>query len=238
MPSIGEFTGEKYYSSESHSSGKGSDGVWFTSDDEWASYSKNVFVNGQLTRSESYSDYAGTTLTSYANYEYINGRLSKVKIYNAANSILSTWVYEYDANGNITKETFYQGDESGAVNWTLTGEYDSSNRLIKSTWVMGTYTWVDTYTYDARGHNTLTRYYLDNEVTLDSYDKQTYNAAGRLVKSIWYSGKGADNVWETGDDVIGFVATYEYDFSGRRTRSNYYSDNEVTLWEYYLYTYE
>ncbi|MEG0415797.1 MAG: RHS repeat-associated core domain-containing protein [Erysipelothrix sp.] len=111
--------------------------------------------------------------------------------------------YEYDANGNVTKEIKGQRIQ--------TKEYDSQNRVVK--------------TIDAMGYETSYTYNILDQVVETTYpDKTTvqneYDLAGRLVKKIDQAGFASTYTYDKYDqlieetDALNNKTTYEYDKRG------------------------
>lgn len=77
--------------------------------------------------------YAGEELSYYVLYEYnAEGKLTKKTLHNPDGNGSSTDQYEYDGNGNLTKETSYS--EENQVGSFSTYEYDANGNLTKCTY--------------------------------------------------------------------------------------------------------
>ncbi|HVI40600.1 MAG TPA: hypothetical protein VM577_08070, partial [Anaerovoracaceae bacterium] len=110
-----------------------------------------------------------------------SNRLTAIRNYNAAGSILSSYTYSYDQNNNRTSVV----TGGGAINY----QYDQLNRLTQETLPDGTSI---NYEYDATGNrtkktvgSTVTNYtYNDgNQLTAVSGQTYTYDANGNLTNN-------------------------------------------------------
>ena len=84
---------------------------------------------------------------------------------------LASYVYTYDAAGNLTSETLNGGRPR-------TYTYDATNQLTSDT--------TTTYSYDANGNRTMAGYSTgaDNQITTDGTWTYTYDNEGNLIKKI------------------------------------------------------
>ncbi|MGD9568538.1 MAG: RHS repeat-associated core domain-containing protein, partial [Sedimentibacter sp.] len=154
---------------------------------------------------------------TYTSYEYDgNNRLTAIKNYNAAGSVLNSYSYTYDANGNrISVIT-----PSGTINY----QYDELNRLTQETLLDGT---IISYEYDAVGNrtkktagSTVTNYTYDNGNQLTNVNGQayTYDANGNLTsngsKTFVYN--EVNQLTQVKDSLGNVIASYAYDDQGRR----------------------
>lgn len=81
------------------------------------SYETYEYVNGQITRADSY--YSDGTLSGYDFYEYTDdGQLLKRSDYNADGELIYYYVYAYDENGNNIGYTSYQADGTPITSYT------------------------------------------------------------------------------------------------------------------------
>ncbi len=166
-------------------------------------------------------DNPGGLKTSYE-YDTIN-RVTEVTTTKNGASV-NTFAYEYDNNGNTTKEirngkaTSYSYDNLDRLisvtysdGTSVTYEYDALNNRTKETYSNGD---VKTYLYDEKYQ--LKEIRLNGQVT----DTFTYNAAGAVVthneKTFTY------DEW---DRMLGYsdgtnTYTYKYDANGIRTQKN------------------
>lgn len=173
---------------------------------------------------------------TYTAFEYdSNNRLMSVKNYNSSGTVLDSYSYTYDANGNRTSVT----NATGTINY----QYDEINRLTQETLLDGT---IISNIYDAVGNrtqktvgSTTTNYTYDNanELTAINGQNYTYDANGNLTSNgtktfVYNEVNQLTQVKTSGGTVI---ASYSYDDQGRRisvtasgSTSNYhYSGNKV-----------
>lgn len=102
-------------------------------------------------------------------YEYTDGVATKKKSVMNDGSSGGYSVFEYDGNGLLVKDTWY--NESGVSDYYYVFEYDTAGKCI-----MGTH-------YSADG-------------TLEYYYETVYGEHGRKVKDIWYNADGTlDSTW-------------------------------------------
>ncbi len=157
-------------------------------------------------------------------YEYDNiNRITKITTTNN-DSAINTFEYEYDNNGNTTKEI-----RNGAV---TSYSYDSLDRLISVTYGDGTSV---SYEYDALNNRTKETYsngdvkdyvydekYQLKEIKLNGQvtDTFTYNESGAVVahnnKTYTYDEWDRMSGYSDGTDTY----TYKYDANGIRTQKN------------------
>jgi YD repeat-containing protein len=161
-------------------------------------------INGNLVK---ISDYSPTgSLRSYSNRTYDD----KGYLIKEITSDLTVRTYEYDANGNLIKESFvYQpalSNHPTQVNGYYLYEYDANEILIKeSTYISGS---------------------LDSDPSLSNYYIYEYDSNGILIKKIWY--------YATYDPPVYYI--YEYDSAGNMIKElEYDNSDELTL--YYTYEY-
>jgi RHS repeat-associated protein len=157
---------------------------------------------------------------TYTAYEYdSDNRLTSLKNYNTSGTILDSYSYTYDANGNRTSVT----STAGTINY----QYDELNRLTQETLLDGT---TITYAYDAAGNrtsktvtnggSTTTNYTYDdgNQLTAVNGQAYTYDANGNLTSNgtktfVYNEINQLVQVKTSGGTVI---ASYTYDDQGRR----------------------
>ncbi len=158
------------------------------------------------------------------NYEYDNiNRITKV-ITTKNGSAINTFEYEYDSNGNTTKE-IRNGAETAYI-------YDSLDRLLSVTYSDGSSV---TYEYDALNNRTKETYsngdvkdyvydtkYQLKEIKLNGQitDTFTYNESGAVVthndKTYTYDEWDRMSGYSDGTNTY----TYKYDANGIRTQKN------------------
>ena len=183
-------------------------------------------------------------LTEVYTYKESNGQpttqVASHTTQNAAGTVVSSYTYSYDANGNITQIS----DVTTATHYTTTYRYDSANQLIRENNQRRGTTW--TWEYDNAG-NILSRTeyaYTTAETLTDPVDTVTYDyddsAWGDLLttydgSAITYDVNGNpldDGTWEytwehgrqlasmtnAGSDPLDeTTVTYTYDADGMRT---------------------
>ena len=94
-------------------------------------------------------------------------------------------VYEYDGNGNRTKETVF--DQSGQKLEETSFAYDSRNLLVQKTDANGNVYWYD---YDALGRKVG---YFD---PLGNYTKYAYDSVGNLISETDPRGGTTEHVYD------------------------------------------
>lgn len=168
-------------------------------------------LGGRMTK----QDYANGT---YATYEYdVANRLTKLIHYTASNSILNSYEYTYDGNGNRTSMTTTEG--------TAIYTYDGNNR-VKTVDYTGIVAPDENYEYDGAGNRINwngTTYTYDAADRLQSAGTTiyTYDANGNLIEKsengqktrYHYDGENR-LVWAEMPD--GTVVEYQYDPFGNR----------------------
>ncbi len=145
-------------------------------------------------------------------------------------------LYEYDENGKVIseKEINWEDEMDYGVIEALSVKDDKGNYL-KEVWGHGdTPLSTQVYTYNEAGH-VLTSESYDAEGTLNYSTRNTYDAAGHLVKAVMSTASGenateyeydaAGNAFRTTNSYNGEVNninTYVYDEAGRVIMSNEY----------------
>ena len=116
------------------SSGVGGDSTWMTNDDSGKSYAVNTFdASGKISRTDVYSDYAGTTRTGYSLYTLnSDGTYQKVLTYNNSDVLQNSLYYTF-TSGLVTQIDQWSGDGTGTHLKALTIAYDTSNRVVSFT---------------------------------------------------------------------------------------------------------
>ena len=124
-------------------------------------------------------------------YEYdANGNETKNKIYNA-DGVITYWCeYEYDANGNMTKSKICNAD--GSINTWSELEYYENGKHKKNTYYSADGSVSEVSEYDTDGDRKDTTYRTDGSVSSIS----EYNSAGYITKSISYDSDGGSQVTE------------------------------------------
>ncbi|HKQ04260.1 MAG TPA: LamG-like jellyroll fold domain-containing protein, partial [Blastocatellia bacterium] len=137
--------------------------------------------------------------------------------------------YNYDANNNRTSQTTTRTLANGSTETLATTyEYDHLNRLVKTTYVDGTFTQVS---YNAIGQQATT---TDQLGRVTSY---TYDDMGRLTKTTYPDGTTEEATYDaegrrlTSKDRAGRVTSFIYDAVGRLTKTTY-ADGTFTQTSY------
>jgi RHS repeat-associated protein len=200
-----------------------STGYDYNSMDQMVSLSRNNVNQAKFVYDERGNVISDTRANgTYSAYEYdAANRLQSVKNYNAAGTLLDSFAYTYDANGNQTSVATSTG--------TISYQYDSLNELIQETMVDGS---TISYTYDAVGNRTTkkvtqaattttTNYTYDaaNQLTAVNAQAYTYDVNGNLtgtgVKTYIYDVE--NRLTQVKDSTGASLASYTYDQDGKRT---------------------
>jgi len=86
--------------------------------------------NGNLkTKYSYYINDENNLLLNYANYEYINGRVVKIKLFNPQDRLSHFYTYLYDGTGNVSEEDYYyiSEEEEATLQTRTLYEYDDMN---------------------------------------------------------------------------------------------------------------
>ncbi|MCP4252153.1 MAG: PKD domain-containing protein [Candidatus Scalindua sp.] len=188
-------------------------------------------ANNLLTRTNTYRESAPGVLLTKTETQYDNqGRAIKTIQYVDVGTVTEKTIFsqtDYDANGNVTKQTTSAGvvetlyDVNGRRtsnsdilgNWT-NFEYDSNDQLIKTTLPTGLAT---STAYDAAGRVITNTDILGNVTTFE------YDANGRRTKTTDPVGEVSTTVYNSAGNMIsatdklGNTTTYDYDDNGRQT---------------------
>jgi YD repeat-containing protein len=218
----------------------GVDATWFTSDDVVGSKDDMSYSpTHQLTHRNSYQGSDPSSVTV---------------------------LYEYDANGNLTKETFQSRDVSTygvtGSSYNASGSLDLQVRYVNScadgTWgtaddAIGTYT---RFEYDPGGMimGEVTYQLITPEGTVlpaeevVGYVYYLYDAQGRLGNKITYESPGSDGIWFNADDPVSLYWEYAYNTNGQliavasyggvRAADGVWFTGDYTLLAYILYSYD
>jgi YD repeat-containing protein len=175
-----------------------------------------------------YDERGNVTSVKRANNSYTalqyddSNRLSELKNYKNTGTVLDSYKYTYNPNGNQTSILTKNG--------TVSYEYDSLNQLMKETLTDGTT--ID-YVYDAAGNRTkktktkgtsvtTTNYtYNDgNELTSVNSQANTYDRNGNLTSDgeKTYSYNEENQLTEVKDKTGSSLAKFTYDQEGKRSR--------------------
>lgn len=188
------FDGNVYYDYDERNRLKN---VGQTMEDADATY--HYYKNGLLQQIEQLN---GVT----SNYAYEGLRLDSLTHKKSDQTVLNTYTYGYDNNGNILT----RGDQNGTSD---TFTYDELNRVMTST------QFDETYTYNSRGNRTsetsnLFREELDTDYVFDDRDRLTSVTVDGQTVTYKYNG----------DNLL-----YERTENGETTR--YYYDGQVVIAE-------
>jgi RHS repeat-associated protein len=183
--------------------------------------------------------------SGFFNYRDYNakGQITRAFTKNGTGTPLVNSRYEFDANGNITKETYVD-------NGFVTYEYDNANQLTAEKYynAAGTLTRQISYKYEAqyggllgnRTERTLTegststtttyRYDAANQLTTSSVGTYTFDANGNMTQGSRTYVYNAENQLIQILDGSTTIAQYEYNHDGLRSKKV-----AGSLTEYYYY---
>ncbi|WP_339066203.1 putative Ig domain-containing protein [Teredinibacter turnerae] len=180
------------------------------------SASNIINAQGQV---ESTTDLRGLTTT----YTYYPPSHSAAGMkWTESNPETGTLTYTYDANNNVETETRERTVDGLIVQETVTYEYDSRNRLLKTIYPDDSYTET---VYDPAGN-------LDKERDrFGVWTDYTYNAYGRLTDTLYADGSTEvrsytpEGLLETVTDRSRHTTRYDYDDAGRRWKITYHDQS-------------
>jgi len=153
-------------------------------------------------------------------YEYDeNGKLIKETYYDSEGNVSSVSEYTYDSNGRIIK--LISHNESDEITMNYAFEYDESGNLTK---FMDGFN-VTVYTYSSE--NVLFESTDSNGETGELYNKATYDANGNAIEYISYESDGSVRVTEK----------YTYDSFGKATEHTVY-DSEGNIEQKEIFKYD
>lgn len=161
----------------------------------------------------------------------------------------SVYTREYDAKGNLLKDSYRAHDNSAGYTYTYT--YDESGKRLSEACVdQAGSSWNVTYTYDdggkmttktttdADGSETEEYFYDENgklmktisvhSIGLQTVKEYTYNTNGYLLKEETYSIRGA--VSEKTETKV-----YEYDKKGNMTGCSVYDEEKLLDQQHWIY---
>jgi len=123
------------------------------------------------------------------------------------NGVSGTFRYEYDADGNRTKTSYYDADLN--IGWYTTFKYDTNGNLINETGYLNNGNINDSHDFDSDGNEIKTTYYENGK--MNSCYTYEYDADGNRTKTSYYDKNGKlKSVSESVSD--GFVATKTTDY--------------------------
>ncbi|WP_018016108.1 choice-of-anchor A family protein [Teredinibacter turnerae] len=175
----------------------------------------NVYTNGRVTSSTNLRGL--TTVYTY----YLSGPAAGQK-WTESSPDSGTITYTYDANNNIDLETRERTVNGEVLLETVDYDYDSLNRLTKTTYPDDSYTET---VYDPAGN-------LDKERDrFGVWTDYTYNAYGRLTDTLYADGTTEvrsytpEGLLETVTDRSRHTTRYDYDDAGRQRKITYHDQS-------------
>src|SRR6185295_6518829 len=127
--------------------------------------------------------------------------------------------YEYDASGNVTKQTLKRTNTQGELETIPTiYTYDKLNRLIKTTFADSSFTQIE---YNPIGLR---------RASIDQFNRRTeftYDELGRVTRIDFPDGTHEEATYDaeghrkTSKDRAGNETMYDYDELGRLTKTTY-----------------
>ncbi len=97
--------------------------------------------NGNLkTKKSYYMNDDNELLMNYSTYEYENGKVTKINLYNPQDQLTHYYTYQYDDSGNVTTEEYYymQDFTDAQLQTRIVYEYDTKNNPFRVFAVEGT----------------------------------------------------------------------------------------------------
>ena len=158
---------------------------------------------------------ANNNLTAQSEYEYTNDKWMPV----------FRWESEYDKENNLYSSAHLSDWNDNLGTWTKgdksTVWYKKTRLGLEYPAVVGVYDW------NVNKKNWM----IINQMT-KTYEEDRNNYIDLLVQE--------DSLYRKGNDVLGYVITYEYDVTGKLSRSNFYQsqNNSSSLLNYTLYSYD
>ena len=178
------------------------------------------FVTDPLGKTTEYT-YAGSVLGSVKDpLGHITSFISDVQgnLLSETDSAGTVTSYTYDANGNRLSQSVTRTTPSGPQTIVTGFQYDSNNRLIKTTLPGGATTQV---VYDSIGKQVATISELNQQTTF------TYDSMGRLTQTNFSDGTNERSTYDnegrrtTSNDRAGRLTQYAYDLVGRLKRTTF-----------------
>lgn len=129
-------------------------------------------------------------------------------------------VFEYDANGHVSRETHYR--LNGEASSVLLHTYDAQGNRVRTEYYNsdGEMTYYETMTYDAQG-NEIRNDQFNPDGTCWGYTTMTYNEQGRRTEYCSYDSEGQLSWREVSlyDDNGSYIGYETYDGDGNLTHS-------------------
>ncbi len=172
----------------------------------WAEYQNDTKGNPALITT--YNS-VGEVMSSNV-YEYDANGNQTLAIHIEPNGRFQSWTEskcEYDANGNLILKTLYNEDSS--ISKKIRNEYDANGRQIRKTVCEadGSISSRYEYDYDADG-NLLRETEFSADDSVMSSKEYAYDANGNRIKETAFNGDGSVSMW---DEI-------EYDANGNQTK--------------------
>jgi len=194
----------------------------YVSDDGWV-YIYSYDANDQWISEASYAP-DGVLEWRYE-YEYnARGWMTKVTGYDRFG--VSGWtIYEYDANGNNTKSTWYNAN--GTISGWNERVFNSNGYTTRSSSfdAAGKLEWRTDYEYNALGYTT--RHTDYNDQGLVGWGINEFDSRDRFIRYTYFNADGTIDYWNE----------VEYDNQDRVIRETYYS-GDGTIQGWYVYRHD
>jgi len=215
------------------STGDGGDSIWMNDNDTGQSYAVNTLdASGNISRTDVYSNFTGTTRTGYSVYTLNgDGTYQKVLTYNDSD-VLQNSVYFTLSSGLVTQIDQWSGDGTGTHLRSLTITYDTSNRGTNMTYQVNSVNQLQMI-FGFTGTNVTNSSqeiysWSGSDWTLQSTMTATLNGPGTRTTHVSFS----PPFWGMG------AADYTYTSSDYNQQTTVYSDTAgTTETGYSVYTY-
>lgn len=121
-------------------------------------------------------------LMNYSGYDYENGKVVKIKLFNPQDQFSQYYTYLYDSIGNVSEEEYYfmQDDAVAILQTRILYEYDDKNNPFKIFTVEGT-PGINTNRNNITKQTTVS-YYAEEEQSYTVENSYEYNELGYPVK--------------------------------------------------------
>jgi hypothetical protein len=182
--------------------------------------------NGDLIK-ELLIDYPNTVST-YKDYEYVNNRKAKVKIYDGqvGNLTMGTYIEYFYTDDQLTKEELHLGD--GTLKYSTHYQYEGGK--LVNTYKEGDDLGIHhqyKYSFDSQGRLLLEQVYMYDE-ELSEFIKYFYDDHDRIIKTEWYDHTST---------LTGYMAR-KYEGSGNLPELELQYDNHGALMQTRQLTYD